>query len=71
MCYKSKIFRENNYFVLYDLDDNIICYYDNFEDLSKILSYRLSDLVHEFNRKNSNNIFVIIDNTKYKLATFC
>lgn len=71
MGYKSKIFREENYFVLYDLNDNIVCYYDNFNELSSILNYRLSDLVHEYNRNKTDNIIVIIDNIKYKLATFC
>jgi len=69
--YKSKLFRKNNYFVLYDLNDDIICYFDSFNDLSRILNYRLSDLVHEYNRNKTNNIIVIINNTKYKLATFC
>ena len=71
MNFKSKTFKNNNYFVLYDLSDNIVCYYDNFKDLSKILNYRLCDLVHEYNRNNTNIIVVIIDNLKYKLATFC
>lgn len=71
MCYKSKKFRRDNYFILYDLTDNIVCYFDNFEELSRMISYRLSDLVHEYNRHNTNNITIIIDNQKYKLATFC
>lgn len=70
MNYKSKNFKKDNYFVLYDLRDNVVCYFDNFEELSKMISYRLSDLVHEYNRYNTNNITVIIDNQKYKLATF-
>jgi hypothetical protein len=69
--YNSKTFRKENYFILYDLNDNIICYYDNFSELSSILNYRLSDLVHEYNRNKTDNIIVIINNVKYKLATFC
>ena len=71
MTYKSKLFRKNNYFVLYDMEDNILCYYDNFNDLSKVLNYRLSDLVYNYNRNKSNIIIVIINDVKYKLATFC
>ncbi len=71
MNYKSKKFINENYFVLYDLNDNIVCYYDNFYELSKILNYCLSDLVHEYNRNKTNIITVIISNVKYKLATFC
>lgn len=71
MVYKSKTFKHDNYFILYDLNDSIICYFDNFSELSKVLNYRLCDLVHEYNRNKTDNIVVIIDNTKYKLATFC
>lgn len=71
MNYNSKTFRKENYFILYDLNDNIICYYDNFSELASILNYRLSDLVHEYNRNKTDNIIVIINNVKYKLATFC
>lgn len=70
MCYKSKTFRKNNYFVLYDLNDDIVCYYDNVEDLFKDFKYQLNKLVYEFNRYNTNVITVIINNKKYKLATF-
>ena len=62
MNYNSKTFRKENYFILYDLNDNIICYYDNFSELSSILNYRLSDLVHEYNRNKTDNIIVIINN---------
>lgn len=71
MNFNSKSFRNNNYFVLYDLDDNIICFYENFAELSKILVYQLRNLVFEYNRNKTNIITVIIDNKKYKLATFC
>lgn len=70
MKYKSKTFKNDNFFVLYDFNDNIVSYFDNFEDLSRILSYRLCDLVHEFNRKKKDVITIIIGNKKYKLATF-
>ncbi len=71
MNYKSKTFKNNNYFVLYDLYDNIICLYDSFTELSRFINYSLSDLVHEYNRNKTNIIIIIIDNIKYKLATFC
>ncbi len=71
MKLKSKDFRKNNYFVLYDLNDEVVCYFDDFNELSKYISYRLSDLVHEYNRHNTNIINIIIDNKKLRLATFC
>lgn len=70
MNYKSKTFIYNNYFVLYDLNDNIICYYDSFVELYKIINYKLSDLVREYNRHHTNILIVIVENKKYKLATF-
>lgn len=71
MNYKIKTFREENYFILYDLDDNIICYFDNFNELSTVINYSLRDLIHEYNRAKSNIRIIIINNKKYKLATFC
>lgn len=70
MKYSSKTFKNDNFFVLYDMNDNIVSYFDNFEDLSKILKYVLKDLVHQYNRNNTDIITVIIGNKKYKLATF-
>lgn len=71
MKYNSKNFRKNNYFVLYDKNDELICYFDNFDDLAKYINYRISDLVHEYNKNKTNIINIIIDNKKYELATFC
>lgn len=68
--FSSKNFKLKNYFVLYDMNDFIVSYFDNFNELSKILNYRLCDLVHEFNRHKSNFIVIIINNNKYKLFTF-
>jgi len=71
MKLKSKDFKKINYFVLYDINDNIICYFNDFNELSKHLNYKLYDLVHEYNRHESNMITIVIDKKKYKLATFC
>lgn len=61
----------NNYFVLYGSNDEIVCYFDNFKELSKYVNYRYSDLIYEFNCKNTNVIKIIIDQKKYELAIFC
>lgn len=70
MKYNSKDFLKQNYFVLYDINDNILYYFDNFTELSKIFNYRLYNLVHHYNISDTNVINVVIDNQKYKLATF-
>ena len=68
---KSKEFRKNNYFVLYDINDEVVCYFNDFQELLKYINYRLSDLVHEYNRYDTNIITITIDNKKFKLATYC
>ena len=42
-----------------------------FSYCAKYLKQRLHDLVYEYNRYNTNVITIIIDEKKYKLATFC
>ena len=84
MKLKTKDFRKNNYFVLYGYkyedsekislydEDEIICYYDSWEELHKkcLRNYRCDNLVSKFNVKNSNIITIIINSKMYKLATF-
>lgn len=70
MKYFTKQVRKNNFFVLYNSDEQVVCYFDNFEELSKYINYKLNDLVHEFNRNNTDIINIIIDNKKYELAIF-
>ena len=71
MKLNSKEFKKNNYFVLYDFNDEVVSYFDIFKELSNHLKQRLYDLVYEYNRNNTNIITIIIDNKKYKLATYC
>ena len=71
MKFNSKDFKKNNYFILYDNKDNIICYFNNYEELSKYINYTARKLVYEFNFRNTNIINIIIDNKKLRLATFC
>lgn len=81
MKLKTKDFRKNNYFVLYEWDeylcnsdckDKIICYYDNWEELHKkcLKGYICKRIVQRFNEENSNIITIVVNNRKYILATF-
>lgn len=70
MKYKSKDFK-NNSFILYDLEDNIICYFDNYDELSKYINYTPRKLAYEYNFRNTDIINIVIDNKKLRLATFC
>ncbi len=65
----SKLFRKISYFVLYDKNDIPVCYFDNFEELSKYINYRCSDLVIKFN-KFGDSIKIVIGNQFYKLYRF-
>ena len=71
MKYKTKDFKKNNHFVLYDQNDMIICYFDDFKELSKHINYTARKLAYEFNFRNTNIINIIIDDKKLRLATFC
>lgn len=71
MKFKPNEFRKNNYFILYDSNDEVICYFDNFRELSKYINYRPNDLAKQFNKINSNIITIIIENKMLRLATFC
>ena len=64
-CTKCRL---SNYFVLYDMDDMIICYFDDFEELSKCINYNVNQLFSLFNRYG-NLIHIEIGNHKYKLFT--
>ncbi len=60
-----------DYFVLYDLSDNIICYFDNFNELKRFLpNYRDRDIKRRFVKSNLNFIKIIIDKSMYKLYKF-
>lgn len=80
MKLKAKDFKKNNYFVLYPYEylcnsyceDEILCYYDNWEELHKKFFKvgRISDLIYEYNKHKTNIIVIEVNNRKYKLATF-
>lgn len=66
--YNTKEFKKNNYFILYDLEDNIVCYFDNFYELSTHINYNAYDLARRFNCEG-DLIKIIIGQTMYKLYT--
>jgi len=69
----SKDFRNNNYFILYDLNDEVICYLDSWEELHNkyLKNYALRNLVYQFNNNKTNVITIIINHKEFKLATYC
>lgn len=73
MKLNSKDFRNNNYFILYDLNDEVICYLDSWEELHNkyLKNYALRNLVYQFNNNKTNVITIIINHKEFKLATYC
>lgn len=69
MCFSSKEFREKCYFVLYDENDNLVCYFDNYNELSKYTKNPLYRIVQLF-KKSGEFIFIQIENKFYKLYAF-
>lgn len=58
------------YFVLYDLNDNIVVYLDNINELSNFTGLRIKDINYKFAISLFDFIFVVIDNIKYKVFKF-
>ena len=73
MKLKSKKVKNKHYFIIYDSNDEMLYYFDNWKEFynKHLLNYELRKLVYEFNHRNSNIITVIINHKKCKLATYC
>lgn len=68
--YDGKKFRKENFFVMYDLNDNLVNYFDNFEELRKIFNMRLAELVYKYNNSLFDYVVIVSYDTKYKLFTY-
>ncbi len=58
------------FYVLYDLNDNIIVYLDNIKELSNFTGLRVKDINYKFKNSLLDFIYVVFDNTKYKVCKF-
>lgn len=58
------------FYVLYDLNDNIIVYLDNINELSNFTGLRVKDINYKFKNSLLDFIYVVFDNTKYKVCKF-
>lgn len=54
------------YYVIYDLKDNLVCYIETKEELSCYTGLRLRDINYKFKRKN----FVLIKRNKQLLKIY-
>ena len=58
------------YFVLYDLNDNIICYFDNDIEFSVYSGLRVKDINYKFRHAMYDFVYCDIENTRFKLFRF-
>ena len=61
---------KNYFFVLYDLEDNFKCYFDNLNELMKWCPIRRSDIAWKFNSSKYEYIKIIDYNKFYKLYAY-
>jgi len=61
---------EKNYFVLYDNNDYIVCYFDNIREFAFKYNYQYYELRRKFKNSKTNFINLILDNVEYKLYSF-
>lgn len=68
----SRDFKKENHFVLYDkyLNDEILLYIDNYEELMRYINIPAYNLVCRFNKSTDDCINVFIDRRRYILYTF-
>lgn len=60
----------NSYFLVYDLEDNIICYLDNIYDLCHFTGLRTYDVNYKFKKSINDYIQVIVDKQKLNVYKF-
>ncbi len=59
------------YYVIYDIDDNIVAYLEDFKELKKYLpNYRDRDIKRRFLNSCNNFIQIIIDNNLFRVYKF-
>lgn len=61
---------EKNYFVLYDLDDYVVCYLHDLKEFLDKFNYPLKEINRKFKNSNDNYIYLDINNIRYKLFCF-
>ena len=58
------------YYVIYDINDNIVVYLDNVKALSEFTGLRVKDINYKFKNASLDFIYVVLDNIKYKVFRF-
>lgn len=58
------------YYVLYDLNDNIVCYFNTLIEFCTKFNYSNKEINRKFKNSNSNYIHVDILNSRFSLFVF-
>ena len=58
------------YYIVYDLNDNIIAYCDNKLELSNFLNLRIKDINYKFKNTKLDYIISLFENKKVKIYRF-
>lgn len=66
----NSFINSNNYYVLYDSLDNIICLFESYEEFNKICPMKLKEFVRKFKNSSDYHINVVINKKTYKLFIF-
>lgn len=61
---------ENNYYALYDLEDNLICLFNNIHEFVSKHHYQYFELRRKFKKSKSNYINLELEKKSYKLYKF-
>ncbi len=59
------------YFVMYDNNDNVVCYLDNLDEFLNKYNYQRKEILRKFRNTSSDFINLILENSSYKLYKFC
>jgi len=58
------------YYLLYDLNDNLVCYFDNILDLINKFNYRVPEINRKFKKSVLGYALLQMHGHKYKLYRF-
>ncbi|MCI8498473.1 MAG: hypothetical protein HFG33_03640 [Bacilli bacterium] len=68
--YKSKDLVLNHSFILYDVDDSLMYYFDNYYELLKFIKIPSWNLAIRYNKSNTDIINIVLEGSIRRLYTF-
>lgn len=69
MNYTKNELQKNNYYVMYDLNDNVVSCFESYEDLFRVVKIPIYELVRKF-KDGNDYINVVVGRKTYKLYTY-